>query len=67
MLDALNTEPDATPEKTVFNVTKGINAFVAGNQQFDDITMLALTYNGPREENKDWSFVIGREIGPEEL
>ena len=53
MLDALNTEPDATPEKTVFNVMKGINAFVAGNQQFDDITMLALTYNGPREENKD--------------
>ncbi len=47
MLDALNVDPDANPETVLSNVMRGINAFVAGAEQFDDITMLCLKYNGP--------------------
>ena len=46
MLQALNRNPDAMPEEVLSNVMDGINAFVAGAQQFDDITMLCLKYNG---------------------
>ena len=47
MLQALNRNPDAIPEEVLSNVMDGINAFVAGAEQFDDITMLCLKYNGP--------------------
>lgn len=47
MLEALNRDPDAHPETILNNVTAGINKFVAGAEQFDDITMLCLKYNGP--------------------
>ena len=52
MLEALNADPDAKPEEVLSNVMRGIDAFVAGAEQFDDITMLCLKYNGPgkREE-----------------
>ena len=46
MLSALNRNPDAMPEEVLSNVMNGINEFVAGAQQFDDITMLCLKYNG---------------------
>jgi sigma-B regulation protein RsbU (phosphoserine phosphatase) len=48
MLSALNRDPEANPEKTLENVTDGINTFVADAEQFDDITMLCLKYNGPK-------------------
>lgn len=47
MLDALNKEPGAKPEKVLENVMDGINEFVKGAEQFDDITMLCLKYHGP--------------------
>ena len=52
MLEALNADPDAKPEEVLSNIMRGIDAFVAGAEQFDDITMLCLKYNGPgkREE-----------------
>ena len=46
MLQALNRNPDASPEEVLSNVMENINAFVAGAEQFDDITMLCLKYNG---------------------
>ena len=46
MLEALNRNPDAMPEEVLSNVMDGINTFVAGAEQFDDITMLCLKYNG---------------------
>ncbi len=49
MLDALNRDPDATPEQVLQNVIDGINDFVQGAEQFDDITMLALKYYGPEK------------------
>ena len=47
MLDALNKDPDAAPEQLLVNVMDGINDFVKGAEQFDDITMLSLKYYGP--------------------
>ena len=46
MLAALNSEPEALPEKTLTNVMDDINRFVDGAEQFDDITMLCLRYYG---------------------
>ena len=46
-LSALNREPDAEPNEVLSNVMKGIDAFVADAEQFDDITMLCLKYKGP--------------------
>ena len=46
MLRALNRNPDAVPEEVLSNVMDGINTFVAGAEQFDDITMLCMRYNG---------------------
>ncbi|MBQ6327184.1 MAG: serine/threonine-protein phosphatase, partial [Clostridia bacterium] len=46
MLTALNRNPDASPEDTLHHVMDGINAFVAGAEQFDDITMMCLKYIG---------------------
>ena len=45
-LAALNRDPGAGPKTTLSNVMEGIDAFVAGAEQFDDITMLCFTYNG---------------------
>lgn len=46
---ALNRDPEATPEQLLKNVKAGINEFVDGTEQFDDITMLSLKYFGPKE------------------
>ena len=46
MLDALNKQTDSPPEETIANVQDGMNLFIAGAEQFDDITMLCLQYYG---------------------
>lgn len=46
MLEILNRDPGAAPDKVLTNVMDGINEFVAGAEQFDDITMLCIRYNG---------------------
>ena len=46
MLEALNRQPDADPHEVLLNVMDGITEFVNGAEQFDDITMLCLRYNG---------------------
>ena len=50
MLDALNRAPDAAPEAVIGNVLEGIEEFVGGADQSDDITMLCLRYNGPQKQ-----------------
>ncbi len=47
MLEALNQNPDAQPEQILENVSQGIQRFVDGAEQFDDITMLCFHYAGP--------------------
>lgn len=52
LLDALNREPDAQPEKLLEQVQEDIDRFVGEAMQFDDITMLALTYHGSSDMQK---------------
>ncbi len=53
MLDVLNHSIDADPEMMLSNMSENINAFVGEAKQFDDITMLALKYNGGSQGNAD--------------
>lgn len=53
MLDALNKDPDASPKEVLANVMEGINAFVKGAEQFDDITMMCLKYNGVKDNESE--------------
>ena len=46
MLDALNSDPDADPKAMLDHMKQAIDAFVDGAEQFDDITMMGLKYNG---------------------
>ena len=46
MITALNKDPDTNPEDILTNVMDDINDFVAGAEQFDDITMLCFKYLG---------------------
>ena len=47
MLAALNAVPDAAPEALIRGVHGAIDRFVGRAPQFDDVTMLALRYDGP--------------------
>ena len=51
LLNALNKEPDAEPEKLLSNVKESVDRFVADAEQFDDMTMLCLEYNGPATQH----------------
>ena len=51
MLDALNLEPQAGPEKLLENLRREMDAFVGGAEQFDDITMLSFVYHGTEGQN----------------
>lgn len=46
MLAALSAEPEASPEKTLANVSDAVKAFVKEAEQFDDLTMMCLEYRG---------------------
>ena len=46
MLEALNKQPDASPEQLLKNVRAAVDDFVGGAEQFDDLTMLSIEYKG---------------------
>ena len=46
MVDALNTEPEASPEVILKNVHSAVDGFVKEAEQFDDLTMLCIEYRG---------------------
>ena len=46
MLSALNEEAEAEPSRLLKNVRAAVDGFVNGAEQFDDLTMLCLEYNG---------------------
>ncbi|MCD8130211.1 MAG: PP2C family protein-serine/threonine phosphatase [Lachnospiraceae bacterium] len=48
-LEVLNQDPDAEPKELLERVKKNIDVFVGEAEQFDDITMLCLTYKGTTE------------------
>lgn len=45
---ALNVDPQAEPAALIDNMRKAIDEFVGEAEQFDDITMMCLRYNGER-------------------
>ena len=47
LVEALNSDKEATPQQVLSNVKSHIEGFVKDADQFDDITMLCLKYNGP--------------------
>ena len=47
MISALNENPGADPEHLLLNVRKAVDSFVKEAEQFDDLTMLCIRYNGP--------------------
>ncbi|MBQ2679706.1 MAG: SpoIIE family protein phosphatase [Firmicutes bacterium] len=50
MIDALNKEPNTSPEGVLNNVKKAVKEFVQEAEQFDDVTMLCLEYNGNQQD-----------------
>ena len=52
MLIALNRDPDAAPEQVLRNVHDDVDRFVRDAEQFDDLTMMCIKYNGITEERE---------------
>ncbi len=50
MLEVLNRDTEEAPAAALKSVKSAIDSFAAGTEQFDDITMLCLRYNGPSNE-----------------
>ena len=46
MLETLNTAPDASPQDTLAAMLERIDGFAAEAEQFDDITMMCVRYQG---------------------
>ena len=46
MLEALNEAPDSPPQEILKNVRRATDRFVKDAEQFDDLTMLCIEYNG---------------------
>ena len=51
MLEALNSDKEASLKDLLLNVRKSIDGFVLEAPQFDDITMLSFVYNGMNEND----------------
>ena len=53
MIEALNKNPDATPQEILTTVKSSVDEFVGDAPQFDDITMLCFKYFGSDEAKKE--------------
>ena len=49
MLEVLNENPEAAPEEVLAAVKQSVDLFVGEAPQFDDLTMLCLSYHGPSQ------------------
>lgn len=52
MLEALNAFAESSPREILTGVRDAVDAFVGEAEQFDDMTMLCLTYKGPNPRQK---------------
>ena len=50
MLEALNRNPEGSPQEILMNVRHSVDEFVGNDEQFDDLTMMCFEYNGEPEE-----------------
>ena len=53
MIDALNTDPNASCEQVLLNVRSAVDSFVKEAEQFDDLTMMCLEYKGKKAGSRD--------------
>ena len=53
MVEALNSQVDADPEKTLKNVRSAVDGFVKEAEQFDDLTMLCMEYKGTTHNKQE--------------
>ena len=53
MLDALNAGLEANPEQVLKNMQSAVDDFVQDAEQFDDLTMLCLVYNGDTQKQPE--------------
>ena len=65
MLQALNEDASAAPEQLLRKVRGAVDAFVGGAEQFDDLTMLCLQYNGPAKQSNTKEITL--EAKPENI
>ncbi len=49
MVDALNSNVEASPEEVLVNVRASVDRFVGNAEQFDDLTMVCLEYKGTED------------------
>ena len=49
MLEALNRAASSSPAQILDSVRSAVDAFVQDAEQFDDLTMLCVEYNGPQD------------------
>ena len=59
IIDALNEDPDASPERILGAVHRKISEFVRDAEQFDDLTMLCLEYKGSKKDDKEEGIACG--------
>ena len=52
MLEALNAFAESSPREILTGVRDAVDAFVGEAEQFDDMTMLCLTYKGPNPRQR---------------
>ncbi len=62
MVESLNNHPDPNPRDLVHYMLRTVDDFDGDVPQFDDITMLALRYNGPDNAEESDSAHIGQNI-----
>jgi sigma-B regulation protein RsbU (phosphoserine phosphatase) len=60
MLRALNRHREASPEVLLKDVREAIDAFAGDAEQFDDITMLCIQYNGKEMDTDEGMDAAGR-------
>ena len=52
MIHALNARPDANPMEVLKSMHSAVDDFVLDVEQFDDLTMLCLEYEGNNSKKK---------------
>jgi len=60
MLDALNMNGHADPVEIMENIKAAIDDFVQEAEQFDDLTMLCIEYNGPKPDEGAAADAVGQ-------
>ena len=53
LVDTLNTVENTDPKQMIYAVSQAIDEFVGSAPQFDDTTMLAFSYYGPKEDHDE--------------